>query len=94
MEGGFEGVEIGGGGFDEEQDFGAGRDGSPPAIDRGDAGDDVDAGGQALFDEGTSDVFGFILGDGGGEDDATISGGYGHMRNRVQRTATGEAASV
>jgi hypothetical protein len=99
VQGDFERVEIGGGGFDEEQDFSGGFQGSLPTVDGGDAGDDVDAGGETLADERAGDALGFVLGDGGGKDEATIGGGYGHCRvqgtgYRVQRMATDRAASV
>ena len=97
VQGDLEGVKIGGGGLDEEQDFSGSFHGTLPTVDGGDAGDDVDASGETLVDEGASDAFGFILGDGSGEDEATIGGRYGHCRvpgtgYRVQRT--GVTASV
>jgi hypothetical protein len=93
VQGGFEGVKISGGGLDEQQDFISGFPGSLPTVDGSDAGNDVDAGGETLVNEGASDALGFVLRDGGGEDQATIGGGYGHcgeqgIGNRVQRTAT------
>jgi len=79
----FELGEVGGGGLDEEQELGRGFDLPLPAVDRGEAGDDVDACGESLVDEGAGDVFGFVARAGGGHDQASFGGGYHSYRVRV-----------
>ncbi len=68
-------VETGCRGFDEEQDFNGSFDLSLPSIDGGEAGYDVDAGGEVVADEGAGDALGLLAGAGGGKDDAYIGGG-------------------
>lgn len=75
---GFDLVEVGGGGFDEEQDFFGFFDVALPAVDGREAGDDVDAGGEVFIDEEAGDALGFVAGAGGGEDEAGFGGGYYH----------------
>ncbi len=91
-EGGFEGFEVGGGGLNEEQSFGGGLDFALPAINRGEAGDDVDAGGKALVDKGAGDALSFFAGAGSGQDQASFDGGYNHRCIR-ERTDQALAAS-
>lgn len=74
----FHRLEVGGGGFDEKQDFGSGFDGSLPAVNRSKSWDDVDARGKALIDEGAGDAFGFVAGAGGGENETRIGRGNYH----------------
>jgi hypothetical protein len=75
VEGGFEGLEAWGGGFDDEEDFRGALDLALPAVDGLDLRDEVDAGGEALFDEGGGDVFGLFEAGGGGKDDAWFGHG-------------------
>ena len=66
-DGGFEGRVAVGGGFDQERDFAGGFDSALPAIDRLDAGQDIDAGSEFFFDErqrdGVGDGFIRAIGD-------------------------------
>jgi hypothetical protein len=80
----FEALEISGGGFDEEQKFGSGFNLALPAIDGGEAREDVDAGGEAIVDERTRDALSFVVRGGGGEDQTDFGGGYGHTGNKKQ----------
>ena len=75
VEGGFEGVEAGGGGFDDEEDFGGALDAALPAVEGLDLRNEVNAGGEALLDEGGCDAFGFFEAGGGGEGDACFGHG-------------------
>jgi hypothetical protein len=87
-EGRFEESEAGGGGFDEEKEFGGGFDFTFPAVDGGEAGNDIDAGGEALVDERAGEVFGFFARARGGEDETDFGGGYEHTGDRVQETGS------
>ncbi len=92
----FEAGEVAGGGLDEEQDFGRGFNFALPTIDGGEAGDDVGAGGEALVYEGAGDALGFVLGAGGGEDEADFGGGYNHrcVFRRSQQLLAGSIIKV
>src|ERR1700733_4065413 len=61
--------------LDQKQNFGCSLDRFLPPVDRGQIGDQADAGGEAAFDQGLRDAICRIRGVGGGQDD---TGGFGH----------------
>jgi len=84
----FEAGEVRSCGFDEEQKFGRSFDLALPAVDGREAGNDADAGGELLVDEGSGDALGFFARAGGGQDQAGFGGGYNH---RCVRERTGKS---
>jgi hypothetical protein len=65
------------GGLDDEKAFLGAVDFILPAIDAPDAGEDVDTGGEAAFDQGDGDDVGLGGGGGSGQQDAEVCHGCG-----------------
>jgi len=63
-------------GLDEEQEFGGIFNGVLPAINAARIGQNVDAGGQTLFDQMASDALGLLSGAAGGEDNDFVGHFY------------------
>ena len=78
VESSFEGFNLIGAGFEQEQGFGCGFDLALPAVDGLDGGDDCGAGGEAFFDQRAGQSGCFFGSSGGRQDDLNWQGRVGH----------------